>query len=1761
MLKEYYKFLCNRLIDWSRNIAIQAGDRYVLNFENDNQVREFMTILAGFDDIYNFQLMDEQYGPSALVFDINENSHMRLVVVSTVEVTPDYLVSLRNRIGQQQGIWQNTALLFVSNKILDSINSGAKDIGRQGGPFNTGALKRNMQVTIDNSQRLSKDDKDVLKFMVKTIYDGEQELTLMDFAGVYGIIEKGELSDSDYIQMGYFQDRDLPTYTSTEKEDRLAENHVDYVNISLAHGFGDVRTRVAKIVYGEQLVSDLSGNNWQSVNYKRVLAGKDRLEQNKKISLAFDAEKMQLVNEDMLIWDRPKGNSKAGQRTRYIIVFNEKQHSKLTISFPFDAAVQEKWISQASINHKCYTIKTYKNQLVVEFSGLKPNVPESVKVRYRHHDIGSLGFTFNILIVPFGGDEILSLRPYYRIKVKGENKANIEIPSDIGELVLGSGNQFEKLDVDEISQLDNLRINSGDQLKADLSHLSLDDDENFTVALSDVPLNFNVFDNDDNKIQPKSALDIERYRREHADDGHYRNQRIIFGSEINSVFNSQKKYFDLEASQISTETLIEGNFEVSEQLTEKYQHLFSVLRKRMTLMSLIKWDQEVVQSVHAILSQIEEEVVRTENGVELSAKVRNISRIGEHWNNHELSYSPLNPMLLSYQLQVETDVQNEKISRTLERKLSPVHLVPFLKRDSLSYRAFFSENAPRWLHYSEANMAKFGQISQTIITERLKDFKKHFSYLFDVNPRSSYNIKFVNITDEKPLIKSLVDYLYSEIEQVIKRRQPINEINPINVYMECASHDAVNSDFNEFYQLDNRDEFTEFFNEPLKKNKDISDEEILEFMKEKINVFYDFESYQGFHITFYQFVNKLTLDGADRENLEMNYSLNGVIGGTEYTSIQESLKDGFGTKGIDNDDSAQVVHFAESWNELLVATSQQHIAMTHGMTLTNSIEEVDSHDFQSQFDSSNWVTVLNPEVKLDYFNKLSQDIYVIHYTDYTNSVNYESITLTKQVDQYRTILSENLPQNIKQRNSSSYTDNIIKTFNIINGEWLLRLVSHRQQQKTVKEKLSILAVSKEMLGVLQRDDIIWVPLSLEEILRVSGSFVGESRSDMIFSAKSLGTKGKISDDLLFIGLKKDGEHYDVMFLPTEVKVGLNSNAVIDKAIEQVQHTASVLDETLVKQRNFKSKFYLDFFMKLYFANAAKLYTNGEMDTASFGELVRAKRRIIQGNIEVSTSMLDCYRNKFIFSLKTGHTNRQIRIMDDYTSVEVPEDDAFSFAGQETKGIIDEIQNNRFGFDKNRLLKNEGRVDDAVTEVLKNEKINVDIKTISNSQNRNPEVEEVAEEKAPVYRRNNTGIRNDTDTFRLETNRQQIEAAEKDESRISTKDEDNSEKLCDESEGKINTQNMKGENDLSRRIRIGTIDGSTSKVYWEYGSDKLANRHMLITGKSGQGKTYFIQTLLLEFTKAKIDTVVIDYTDSYMPDQLDATFKDNIKQINQHIVLADGLPINPFSPQRFDIGEYHQLEGASGIAQRVAEVLDFVFGLGIQQKSRLVTVMTSGLEGNSNYTFAALKETLLDSGESIDTKLYGRLQALLMRDPFTYKENFDWSNYFGRTGKINIVQLSGYPASLQNVMIEFLLWDLINYAKLNSNRGLIYPIFLDEVQNLNFDKDSPTVKILREGRKFGFSGLFATQSLSSIKGEVDAIYNAAEQVHFLPPESQTKAIAKILSSDRAEQNKFEQELTTLSKGQCVISGPSLVENGDLVKQVNVVDIDNLTSRLS
>ncbi|MFC0137961.1 ATP-binding protein [Staphylococcus petrasii] len=365
-----------------------------------------------------------------------------------------------------------------------------------------------------------------------------------------------------------------------------------------------------------------------------------------------------------------------------------------------------------------------------------------------------------------------------------------------------------------------------------------------------------------------------------------------------------------------------------------------------------------------------------------------------------------------------------------------------------------------------------------------------------------------------------------------------------------------------------------------------------------------------------------------------------------------------------------------------------------------------------------------------------------------------------------------------------------------------------------------------------------------------------------------------------------------------------------------------------------------------------------------------------------------------------------------------------------------------------------------------------------------------------------------------------------------------------------------------RILLGNAKGSTEKVYWEYGHKQLPNRHILISGKSGQGKTYFMQCLLYEMAKNKLDSLVVDYTDGFLHNQLEEEFTRKLgDKLNTKFIFRDKLPINPFKRNEIDLGGFTVPEENDDIADRVVQIIDFVFKLGIQQSSLLKESIKSGLDiYGESFTFTKLKQRLIDQETANATTLVGRIDKLLDKDPFAYNNNdFTWKEVFNNEGKVTIMQLKGFVASIQKVITEFLLWDLYNFTEREGSKNVPIPVLLDEMQNLNHKESSPTTKILKEGRKFGWSSWLATQSISSIKnngGDISALFNAAEQVHFAPPEDQIAFISKNKNND--EKRKMEQDLSSLNKGECLVIGFSNI-NGELIKKTEIVEVTSLEDR--
>src|SRR5699024_11868529 len=161
------------------------------------------------------------------------------------------------------------------------------------------------------------------------------------------------------------------------------------------------------------------------------------------------------------------------------------------------------------------------------------------------------------------------------------------------------------------------------------------------------------------------------------------------------------------------------------------------------------------------------------------------------------------------------------------------------------------------------------------------------------------------------------------------------------------------------------------------------------------------------------------------------------------------------------------------------------------------------------------------------------------------------------------------------------------------------------------------------------------------------------------------------------------------------------------------------------------------------------------------------------------------------------------------------------------------------------------------------------------------------------------------------------------------------------------------------------------------------------------------------------------------------------------------------------------------AERVAGVFSSVYrSFGPQQKAALSDAALHGIE---KYGDKMTMKFLLEEIESLEnysnqviTSISTRLRQFIHNDPFDYESKNKWDEYFAPGGNITIIQLAGYDQDeIKRLLAEFILWDLWYYTQ-NRTKDQAIPVILDEAQNLDFSDGSPSAKILREGRKFGWS---------------------------------------------------------------------------------------------
>jgi len=374
-----------------------------------------------------------------------------------------------------------------------------------------------------------------------------------------------------------------------------------------------------------------------------------------------------------------------------------------------------------------------------------------------------------------------------------------------------------------------------------------------------------------------------------------------------------------------------------------------------------------------------------------------------------------------------------------------------------------------------------------------------------------------------------------------------------------------------------------------------------------------------------------------------------------------------------------------------------------------------------------------------------------------------------------------------------------------------------------------------------------------------------------------------------------------------------------------------------------------------------------------------------------------------------------------------------------------------------------------------------------------------------------------------------------------------------------------------RILLGVDSSGSRRVYWEFGHQELSNRHILIFGTSGMGKTYTIQALLLELGRLGQNSLIVDYTNGFTNSQLESELRTSLNPV-QHIVQREPMAINPFRRLTQAIDDDVFLESESSTAQRVAGVFAEVYRFGDQQKSALYQAVKMGIESGGDrgmtleHLIPRLEEISKQGGTAgnASASVVSKIRPFVDQNPFGEEDETSWERLFTDSeARCHVLQLTNFARDVARLITEFSLVDLYRFYRGRGSQRNPRVVVLDEIQNLDHRDEGPLGQLLTEGRKFGFSLVLATQIMSNLeRDERDRLFNAAHKLFFRPADTEMRTYAEIaamLSGVRVDE--WQKRLAGLQKAECYSLGPSMNDvSGGLEQKVFRVQVASLADRL-
>lgn len=1602
--------------------------------------------------------------------------------------TENYISHLRDKIASKEGDFKGCALVIIHNSLLDTIINSADNLAAKGQVWSPESIRDALKMLIDQSDK----NHDISECLLDNQFDNilEDGATMFGFEKLFKAVEDGDLL---FSELDMFDDPLITEMAKNKKQikGRLDTNREIYQEISYeVENFGDQLSERLKYFsqrFIRQHFIDAENDEWKNLDLETIL---QEQKNNKKQQLVLDSESL----KSGMITARNRSDTKAGMRERHVIIEldNDQTEFELKLSFKgaSDLIKSQLKISPAKAldgNETWVVRNSFKSAfatLVAPFSGK----PTYFKIAIKR-DNSSEKYQFKCLVVRKGQFYLQPIKNLFTIEPE-KNKQRITLNTEENQLSVNPDNstRLELADTNQVIDINQTGL-------VDFESLASESDEiEFYLKSGDQQLKLRVEGAVAQGSLPLPLL-LNKGRLHKLFNDEYNGEFLSTKSKVgldNSEFilttfsalllNQEQRFITDRALYLDEDssTPIAAISSFAPQIAKAYDQLFDYLSQRKTTPSLVSWGPEYLQITESIVNACLDYFAEIPTSGPLSDEQKQVLKIGRVSLNGEDYYSPYHPLNMAYYLNLCQKIQLDESNSfssiptvTLER-LVPSGLMPYSYHPKYGYvyNQSVSEN-DFWIKSVPQQQSSYTFIRK-LVKEKIEEFQSSFNQLFDDN-NNSLIINIVNLEQAEEIFFGLVDYIKDYNEQAS------------SIHVNLYDDELVFNAFDRFAESDNYEQLKSWLGlDKGQKLREIADT-VIDTLRNQLtyskftNRQVEHEGQQYAHITFFRNNSKVDCTEVDIDDMECSVAADGLLAGEASRSIQGSYYTGFGLAKVPYDDKPhlKMAKYIGSLTKPALAKNIQY----HGK---NAISLAVSEDFKDllkrSYNSSVWTTIIDPKVTLDFFHS-NEDVVLIHYSDqYTSSSSYDAITVTAQRHLFEKVLDHE-------------KGGLVDEFNAFNGDWLLKMISVpesgpkslQQFEKDRKEKRGIIGAYKFVTSMLSQSDITWVPLSVAEMIRVSGN-LGLKMSDTDFSRNVNGyRKGAISDDVLLVGLK---DQY-LYLLPLEVKTGATPD--YNKAVEQAKELGRYLAEDILGGESLLAQLYRSLFIRQVLMQVDKYRLYSVFNEGYFDALLAEKELWLTGHYQLG--VLENYPKGFVVSHleSAACLDTNYHLQDDILRIELP------------MSLLDSL------------------VSTPLQQLINDQSMVLTYKVPSEYllQQGNPMVIALPS----IGPSDVAATEEDND--------------HKDSGSLISPQKD----VSGQRDGELIADCVKKESLGQLKVLFGHNELDQQPLEWEpTNTDKFMNTNTGIIGTMGTGKTQFTKSLITQLHQNQhnnvdgqsIGMLIFDYKSDYVDDKFQqATQAKKFKLFH--------LPYNPLSL----FGDMPMLPVHT--ARSFAETMGKAFNLGSKQQLTLRTLIgeaykAAGIQKGDVTTWSNPAPTIEDvwqlflETEPTPDSLYAALESLCELEVFE-TDSQNCQSLYDLVDGVTVIELAGYPSEIQSLVVALTL-DLF-YMQMQKKgkpcvqgdfRQITKMILVDEADNFMSQNFPSLRKILKEGREYGVGVILSTQDITHFHtGENDySSYILTWVIHRVAKLKNQDIKAMFSVNEKAEQDRLMDTIQKLDK---------------------------------